>query len=670
MAEISDYFPYQSYRKNQQEMLEKAAETVEKNGILMIDAPTGCGKSSVIAPILAKADGRKILIAVRTISQLQIFTRELELIRKKKKPDLKFTYLIGKGKMCPLGGFGDTYRKCESVKAFSTALMQKRAERGSYIPAADKEIQSQIRKQEKDHPVICPYFIYSRIFAPAEEVGRRLAPSPELRKKSDAAQKQVVSPADLITFSGHVCPYDMMLNAAKGADVVICNYYHLFSDEIREQLYVNLGCEESKVILLLDEAHNLGDVIQSIESIKIREADIEAAAVELAGLKGRVKGTEAIHHVLPRIARFIDGLKHSTESEDWFDPAIFNRFLIRESLYAKPETLLEDIITVNDEIRRNSIERGDFRESAIEKLAEFLIRLYRSSTNPTYLTVYTKDDESVTLEVRNIDPSERLQELTSHHAATIMLSGTLSPVEAYKRYYFGVMPADTLSLSNAFPKENRLVAGITDITTAFSRRQNEGNVANIERCILEFAKLKGNSAVYFPSYQLMMDYFSRCGHRIRNKLVFPEPRESAEANEVLNEFISLPLRHKSGILFAVCGGKWSEGLDYRGDQLTAAMVIGLPLAPFTPVRRMVNSYYKRKFGETGEFIAYTLPAINKSMQALGRVLRTESDRGVLILGEERFMSPEVFSGVSYWMQAELQPCKTEELSRLLQGWDA
>ncbi|MCQ2377125.1 MAG: ATP-dependent DNA helicase, partial [Methanocorpusculum sp.] len=145
---------------------------------------------------------------------------------------------------------------------------------------------------------------------------------------------------------------------------------------------------------------------------------------------------------------------------------------------------------------------------------------------------------------------------------------------------------------------------------------------------------------------------------------------AAEANEVLNEFISLPLRHKSGILFAVCGGKWSEGLDYRGDQLTAAMVVGLPLAPFTPVRRMINSYYKRKFGETGEFIAYTLPAINKSMQALGRVLRTESDRGVLILGEERFTSPEVFSGVSYWMQAELQRCKTADLPRLLQGWDA
>ena len=669
MPEISDFFPYQSYRKNQQEMLEKAAEAVSQNKVLMIDAPTGCGKSSVIASLLAKADGRKILIAVRTISQLQIFTRELELIRRKKRPNLKFTYLIGKGKMCPLGGFGDTYRKCESVKAFTTSLMQKRADRGSYVPAADKEIQNQIRKQEKDHPVICPYYVHSRIFVQAEEGGKRLVPSPELRKKSDAAQKQVVQPADLLSYAGNVCPYDMMLNAARGADVVICNYYHLFNDDIREQLYVNLGCEEEKVILLLDEAHNLGDVIQSIESIRIRETDVEAAAIELSSLKGKVRGSDAVRHILPRIAQFIDGLRRSTEVEDWFDPAIFNRFLIRGSLYEKPESLLEDIIAIQEELCKQSIEKGDFRESAIEKLAEFLIRLYRSATNPAFLTVYTKDDESITLEVRNIDPAGRLQELTSKHSAAVLISGTLSPVDAYRRYYFEEMPVETLSLSNAFPKENRLVIGISDITTAFSRRQSAENMANIERCILEFAKVKGNAAIYFPSYSLQMEYFNRCGHKIRNKLVYPEPRESNEANEALKDFISLPLRHKSGILFAVCGGKWSEGLDYRGDQLKAAMVIGLPLAPFTPVRRVVNSYFKRKFGENGEFISYTLPAINKSMQALGRVLRTESDSGVLILGEERFTSPDVFPGVSYWMQNELKSCTSKELGALLAGWD-
>ncbi|HKL98042.1 MAG TPA: ATP-dependent DNA helicase, partial [Methanocorpusculum sp.] len=526
----------------------------------------------------------------------------------------------------------------------------------------------QIRKQDREHPLICPYFVNSRVFIQGEEGARRMIPSPELRRKSEIAQKQIVRPSELLTFAGKVCPYDLMLSAAKGADVIICNYYHLFNDDIREQLYVNLQCEEHNVMLLLDEAHNLGDVVQSIQSIKIRDTDIEAAANEVASLRDKVRGSEAVRHVLPRIAEFIDGLQRSNEAEDWFDPQIFNRFIIKGSLYEKPEAMLEDIISIKEAMRDRGIERGDYRESAIEKLCEFLIRLYRSSTDPSFLTVYTKDTELITLEVRNIDPADRLQELVSKHAATILISGTLSPVDSYKKYYFGEMPVKTLSLPNSFPKENRMILGTLDITTAFSKRQNPENTQAIIEYILAFAKLPGNSAIYFPSYQLQSRFAEACQSKIRNKQVFIEPRESSEANDALKEFISLPGKQKSGILFAVCGGKWSEGLDYRGDQLTAALVIGLPLAPFTPVRRMVNSYYRRKFGAEGEFIAYTLPAINKSMQALGRVLRTESDRGVLILGDQRYLEGDIFRGLSPWMRAELIECDLDTAKIKLSKW--
>ncbi len=668
MADTADFFPYQTYRKNQKEMLEEVEKTAEENGILLIDAPTGSGKSSVIASLLAKANGRKILVAVRTISQLHIFIRELDLIRQKKQPTLKFVYLIGKGNMCPLGGYGDVYRRCEGVKAFTSALMQQRAERGSFDPATDKQILEQIRKQDREHPMICPYFVNSRVFIQSDEGGRRMIPSPELRRKSEIAQKQIVRPSELLNFAGKVCPYDLMLSAAKGADVIICNYYHLFNDDIREQLYVNFQCEEHNVMLLIDEAHNLGDVIQTIQSIRIRDTDIEAAANEIASLRDKVRGSEAVRHILPRIAEFIDGLQRSNEGEDWFDPQIFNRFIIKGSLYEKPEAMLENIISIKEAMRERGIERGDYRESAIEKLCEFLIRLYRSSTDPSFLTVYTKDAETITLEVRNIDPADRLQELVSKHAATILISGTLSPVDSYRKYYFGSMPVKTLSLANSFPKENRMVLGTRDITTAFSKRQNAENTQAIVAYILAFAKLPGNIAVYFPSYQLQSRFAEACVSRIRTKQVFIEPRESDEANEALKEFISLPVKHKSGILFAVCGGKWSEGLDYRGDQLTAALVIGLPLAPFTPVRRMVNSYYRRKFGAEGEFIAYTLPAINKSMQALGRVLRTENDRGVLILGDQRFLEGEIFGGLSPWMQDELMECDVDTVKSKLEKW--
>jgi len=668
MPEINDFFPYQSYRPNQQVMLETAASVAEKNGILMIDAPTGCGKSSIISALLARANGRKIIVAVRTISQLQIFIRELELIRKKKWPSLKFTYLIGKGNMCPLGGYGDTYRKCEAVKAFSTNLMQQRAEHGSFEPWKDRVIIDQLSKQDHEHPLLCPYFIRSRMFVQSEEGGKRMVPSNDVRKKAEIVQKEGVLPNNLQEFAGAVCPYDLMLTAARGADVLICNYHHLFDDDIREQLYVNLGCEEGNVILLLDEAHNLGDVVQSVENIRLREEDINEAASELAALRGKVRGSDAIRHVLPRIAQFMEGIKRSTETEDWFDPDIFNRNLIRGSLYTSPASMMDDIAAIQEHIHEMTIASGDFHETSIERLCEFMTRLYRSYTNPAYLTVYTKNMDEVTLEVRNIDPSGRLQELASKHAGVFLISGTLSPTSAYKKFYFGDMPVETLSLPNSFPKENRMVIAVDNITTAYSLRQNENNTKNIVDSILAFSHLKGNVAVYFPSYQLQTKYANLCSHRIRSKIVYIEPRESSVANEALQEFISLPSKHKSGILFAISGGKWSEGLDYRGDQLTAAMVIGLPLAPFTPVRRLVNSYFKRKFGDEGEFIAYTLPAINKSMQALGRVLRTETDKGVLILGDERFTTPEILRGVSPWMQLEMKRVKAETLPDVLASW--
>ncbi|MDU9377146.1 3'-5' exonuclease DinG [Methanocorpusculaceae archaeon Sp1] len=668
MSSIADYFPYQSYRKNQKEMLEAVAKTAREGGILMVDAPTGSGKSSVIAPLLAEANGKKIFVAVRTISQLQIFIRELELIRQKKKRDLKFVYLIGKGNMCPLGGYGDVYRRCEGVKAFSTALMQERADRGSMVPSKDKMILEQIRKQDRDHPMLCPYFINSRVFVQGEEGGRRLIPSPEMRTKAERAQKGVVMPADLHEFAGSVCPYDLMLSAARGADVVILNYHHLFNDDIREQLYVTLQCEPTDVMMLLDEAHNLGDVVQGIQSIRLSEIDIENASHELASIRGKVRGADAVRHVLPRIAEFMNGLKRSNEVEDWFDPTIFNRLLIKGSLYTKLDDILDDLLSIKETLREASIQKAEYRETAIERLCEFLFRIYRSSSDPAFLTVYVKDGDAVNLEVRNIDPANRLQEMVSMHAATVLISGTLAPVESYRRYYFGEMPVGTLSLPNSFPKENRLVLGSRDITTAFSRRQNSENTAAITAYILAFAKLPGNIAIYFPSYQLQSQFAKLCEGKIRSKQVFIEPRETEEANAALKEFISLPSQRKSGVMFAVCGGKWSEGLDYRGDQLTAAMVIGLPLAPFTQVRRMVNSYFKRKFGSEGEFIAYTLPAMNKALQALGRVLRTETDRGVLILGEERFLDPEIFSGLPPWMKAELKECDADMLPGILAKW--
>jgi DNA excision repair protein ERCC-2 len=667
MDTIDNYFPYAEYRPGQRTMLEMAAAVARDGGIAMIDAPTGSGKSSVVASLLAERKKRKIVIAVRTISQLTTFIRELELVRKK-QPQVKTVYLVGKKSMCPLGGEGDVYRRCEGVKAFSNSLMRDRAEKGALNPAKDPFIVQQIRRMDKEHPLLCPYYIASKQFVPAETMGVRMVPSTALRTRAERVIQHPVPPRELGEMCGECCPYELMMQAARTADVIILNYHHLFDREIREQLYANLGIEPQDVLLLIDEAHNCGDTITDIMTVTMEQRDLEQASRELAGMRGRHKGAEAVRHVLPRLTEFMKGLESSAETEDWFDPAIFDRMIVRESLYKAMDEIVDDLLGIAESIREKNQKAGQFRETAIERLTEFLFRLSQSATDPAYLTLYRKGEAGITLEVRNIDPAAALTGVCAAHACAILISGTLSPVESFRKFYFSDLPVTTLSLPNAFPKENRIVAVATDITTAYSMRQNRENTTKVTDYIRAFSALNGNRAIYFPSYQILESYADLAAPYLQGRKVFIEPRDTADASAALSAFLSLPLRGESGVMFAVCGGKWSEGLDYRGEMLNGAMVVGLPLAPFNRVRRMMIDYFRHKFGAEGEFLCYTLPAINRSLQALGRVLRTPEDKGVLVLAEKRFLENRVRSALPGWIQDEMIACDAKGFREVIAQW--
>ena len=213
-----------------------------------------------------------------------------------------------------------------------------------------------------------------------------------------------------------------------------------------------------------------------------------------------------------------------------------------------------------------------------------------------------------------------------------------------------------------------MVVGARDVTTLYSMRDQAGNRERIAGYITEFARLPGNLAVYFPSYQVLSSFADLCVGSIRGKEVIAEPRDSADASAALRSFLALPAQGKAGVIFAVCGGKWSEGLDYRGELLRGAMVVGLPLAPFTRVRSMVIDYFRRKFGDEGEFLSYTLPAMNRALQALGRVIRSPEDRGFLVLCEQRFMEAQIRGALPAWIREEMVGTTLEGFGGLVDRW--
>ncbi|PKL60663.1 MAG: helicase, partial [Methanomicrobiales archaeon HGW-Methanomicrobiales-4] len=251
MTQLDRWFPYSAFRPGQEDMLKEAASSARDGGVLLIDAPTGSGKSSVVSALLAERGDRMVIVAVRTISQLATYIRELDLIRKK-QPGLKYSYLVGKGSLCPLGGVGDVYRKCEAVKAFSTSLIKERADKGALDPSRDPFIIQQMKKNDPEHPLICPYYIRSRTAVFSEKGGGiKLIPSESCRRKADIISSKGVEPRQVGDVCEGLCPYEVMMQASQHVDLLVLNYHHLFDDQIREQLYLNLQREPGEILLLV-----------------------------------------------------------------------------------------------------------------------------------------------------------------------------------------------------------------------------------------------------------------------------------------------------------------------------------------------------------------------------------------------------------------------------------
>ena len=106
--------------------------------------------------------------------------------------------------------------------------------------------------------------------------------------------------------------------------------------------------------------------------------------------------------------------------------------------------------------------------------------------------------------------------------------------------------------------------------------------------------------------------------------------------DLLGKFFAQGTRG-GGVLLGVCGGKLAEGIDYKGEALHGVAVVGLPLGVYDDIQKEIIAYFTRKYGrEKGTLIAYILPAINRGLQAAGRVIRAESEQGVLLFCDRRF----------------------------------
>lgn len=661
-----DYFPYPSLRPYQDRMLDAVYDTVSKgdHGILMIDAPTGCGKTSCLSAALAAAPG-KIVVALRTVSQIDIYLDEISRIWSKTRHRPEVSYLIGKQKVCPLADEfrGESvYFACarlrEGSKIYMREMLKKSHDR-FYDPSKDH-----IPDEQPAERTICPHYLKSReaFEMNGDVVFRRSTRAVEAAERL----RSEVTPAEkLAGICGGACPYEVMSLYAKSSQIIILNYHHIFSPDFQDAIMQWLELEPDKLTLIVDEAHNLGDAVRTMNSrtltprmIALAKKEVEKyekvlgqVRLEEGSASKRRAALSAVSAILPRLAKFIDSRgKRMQEGEALMDSDLFREFLYHD--IKDIDEILSSMSEISLEIAEKKLTEGDYENTqgdlqpSLAQVVLFLREIEDAEKDDSYqrkvVVSGTKDRRWTRLEVTRIDPAPVIRKVLDNVSSTVMLSGTFSPMNAYELYFLGEENrAKLLSLPNPFPAKNRLLLSSEQATTQLESRDNAENrreIAGHIEAIIE--EVPGNVAVFFTSYSMMNGFLDVCSRSAKKagKQIFVEPRSADEVPAVLDGFFRQG-RRKGGVLLGVSGGKLAEGIDYKGEALNGVAVVGLPLSLFDEIQKEIIAYYTRKYGrEKGTLIAYTLPAINRGLQAAGRVIRAETERGVILFCDKRFIS--------------------------------
>ncbi len=421
-----------------------------------------------------------------------------------------------------------------------------------------------------------------------------------------------------------VCPYWLSRELVRWVDVVIGDYNYAFDPRV--SLLALVADTRERRTFLVDEAHNLVERAREMFS-----ADIRLSAVQ------HLEQTLGKGH--PALARTLGAVRsemlNCVDETDLAGGIRAELMYLPENLFAALGEFCRTAETVLTEQPQQPF-TPDLTELYFEALA-FLRAIERRRENDIIYVEKSRRDLRVKLLC--LDPSARLREtLEKARGSAVFFSATLSPMEYFTRV-LGGGPEDTqLVLASSFPAENRLAAIAARIPTKF--RTRDGSARNVAEMILAAVEgRKGNYIVYFPSYKYLSQIAAKLdGLREECEMVVQKYEMTGRAKASFLSRFDGPWRSPTLIGFAVLGGVFSEGIDLTGERLSGAIVISPGLPKVCVERELIREYFAR-VEEAGFEFAYLYPGMNKVVQAAGRVLRSETDRGILVFVGERFAKP-------------------------------
>lgn len=416
-----------------------------------------------------------------------------------------------------------------------------------------------------------------------------------------------------------VCPFEFSLELSNWADCVICDYNYVFDPSASLKRFFMEGGGD--FAFLIDEAHNLVDRGREMFSAQLSKKPV-------LELKKSTKGNAPkLHKILNKMNGYFIELRKKCEEEG-------RASLVQKEAPKEIYPLMNEFLAAAE---KNLLEH---KEAAFnEELLELYFNVYAFMRTAEYydekfVTYIELSNSEVSVKLFCLDPSFLISEGMKKGKAAVLFSATLSPMEYFIQVLGGDEKSYRIRLASPFPKENLCLLVEDKISTKYKRR--EYTYDKLTEAVNNVVESKaGNYLVFFPSYQYMNEVYSRFTalNTAAKTIIQSSGMSEEEREDFLNNFSEAVEETLVG--FAVMGGIFGEGIDLTGDRLSGAIIVGVGLPQVCLERDIIRDYFNETKG-TGFEYAYIYPGMNKVMQAVGRVIRTENDRGVVMLIDERF----------------------------------
>jgi len=586
-------FPYDIVRDEQNKLLLLTDAAIENKRNLIVHAPTGLGKTAAaLSPALSQAikNDLTILFLTSRHTQHQIAIETLKEIKTKYQNNFTSVSIIGKKWMCLQPGVGKLYSSdfaeyCKKLKEDKKCEFYNRCKKNM-----------------------------------AKFTDDAITTLSTLNRIGPLTTEQVIEHSGV----QEMCPYQLSLGMAGKAKVIISDYYYLFHPNIGENFLTRIGKEMDKLIVIVDEAHNLPYRLKDLASEFLTTIILNRAMKE-AKKYGYDNTVELLQEIQTVLERLVDSL--DIEQEKIVTKEDFVKDLDEQYDF---DQLIGDLEYIADAVRELQ------KQSYIGSIAKFLQTWQGQDEGFVRIIAHKRGlrEPFISLSYRCLDPSVVSENIINNTHSTILMSGTLLPTAMYKEL-LGVKESQEVVFKDPFPKKNRLNLVIPKTTTKFTAR-NDKQFQDIAEVLSEVVNdIPGNSLIFFPSYYLR-DKVSEHFDVKSNKSIFSERKgmTKPEKHDLLERFKGY--KDTGAVLLGVASGSFGEGIDLPGDLLKGVIVVGLPLSQPDLETKSLIDYFDKKFSKGWDY-GYLFPAFNKSLQNAGRCIRSETDKGIIIFLDERYV---------------------------------